>query len=345
MFKFVLTALILLLPAFAAAEELSGDDLLTVCSQNLARFGEKNKKQNDAQKAKQLSYLVGRMRNAECDVVAVQEVIGDTKLTAANNLKQIAEALSERTGRSFVAIVGDGRDKFIRNGYLIDQDLLKILEVVSYDRDALPRYRNLAPPNFFERAPFGVLLRPIKRIKGSKQIYLINNHFKSKAFAHKDPSGLEFELLRMQEAEAVREIVDKQLSKDQRDAVVVVLGDRNSGIDSASSAIIEGEYFLKDFMSENCLVEQNGHPRCVAAGAPLRILRGLFEFREQQFPGKYRGGSYRYRGHEEYLDEIFLRTSELDRVSDKHGKVRIGTEGDYFKGSDHKLVWADIGLN
>jgi endonuclease/exonuclease/phosphatase family metal-dependent hydrolase len=320
-------------------------EVITVCSQNLARYGEKSKRQNDAEKQKQLGYLTGRIRKAKCDIVAVQEVVGETKLKAAENLEQVARALSERTHRSFISIVGDGRDKFIRNGYLIDQGLLNVVEVASYSDLPLPRYRKLAPPNFFERAPLGVRVEIKNSADGPKQLFLINNHFKSKAFGHKDVTGLNFELIRMQQAEAVRNLIETGLSPEQQRALLVVLGDRNSGIDSASTAIIKGEYLLQDFMSENCRVEQSGEPKCKTKGAEASTLTGLFGFREQQFPGVYRGGSYRYKGREEYLDEIFLRSSDIKRVLDKVGKVRIGTEGDYFRGSDHKLVWADLDLN
>lgn len=335
----LLLGLVMLPPASVA------ENLVTVCSQNLARYGEKGRRQSDADREKQLNYLTGRMRRANCDVIAVQEVVGESKAEAAGLLQAFAQSLSQRTQRSFVSIVGDGRDKFIRNGFLVDHKLFKIIEVVSYGDKALPRYRALAPPNFFERAPLGIRIQLTKETAASTQLFLINNHFKSKAFSHKDPTGLSFELIRMQEAEAVRRIIEQELSPDQQRAVLIVLGDRNSGIDSASTAIIEGEYLLKDFMSESCKVEKEGTPNCKHDPSAQPLLVGLFGYRQQQFPGQFRGGSYRYRGREEYLDEIFLRSAEINRVLDAKRRVRIGTEGDYFRGSDHKLVWADLSLD
>ena len=74
-------------------------------------------------------------------------------------------------------------------------------------------------------------------------------------------------------------------------------------------------------------------------------LVGLFGLRLERFPGKFPEGSHMYRGKEALLDEAFMPAEDLGLVTRSDNTLSIGYQGEYFKGSDHKLLYLELGKN
>jgi hypothetical protein len=327
--------------AFSATPAQS-PETFRLCSQNLYRFGDTHRKGGEAAKKKQKEDLVSRFEKARCDVVAVQEVFGMSPGQARQNLRELAAAWSRRIDQPVRAEVGESSDKYIRNGFLIRERAGTVVESRSFAGEHLPRLQPLGPIGTFLRAPL-LLVFDANLGAGRRQRYwILNLHFKSKSFAFKDPTGSEFENIRMEMAEGVRNIVDRELRTQPPSTVAVVTGDRNNDLQSATAEILEGRRRLDDFVSGRCRLTADEQPDCGAAPPRTAELVGLFEQRRQRFPGRYRGGSYAYHSRQELLDEIYLRKQDLEHVELPGRQLNIAIEGEFFRGSDHKLVWAEF---
>ena len=313
---------------------------LRLCSQNLFRFNVRSKRPQSEKRAQQKSFLVTRMLNAKCDVVAAQEVAGRDAEEAGRTLAELATELSERSGRNFSHYVGDANDRFIRNGFLIATDVGRVVRIQNYGSEYLPRLGKLGPSGRYIRSPIGVQLEVPKREGGKpRQFFILNIHSKSKARDSKDASGTKFELLRMEMAEGFREILARERRALPRDAVVVMVGDRNSDVGSASARILEGNLRLEDFRAGGgCRLDSRLEAECRGASARSPQLVGLFAHRRER--DRSHSGSIVFRGREELIDEIAIPPEQLPLVTDENGRLAIGFEGQFYKGSDHKLLHA-----
>lgn len=333
----------------------SGDGLpeLILCTQNLQRFGEErrnNRNSREKGRASQLEALVERFIEGRCDLVAVQEVAGKNKRAAAASLNRLARRLSERTGRTFRGEVGEARDPSIRNGFLIADSLGKPAEIISYTDEEIPSVSRRRSAGFFVRAPLGVVI-PISRAapdgarhsEVSRRFFVLNVHSKSRHGGEKDPTGTQFETLRMEYAEATRLIVRRELARLGAGTVAVVLGDHNTHELSASADILTGEYLLADFQPGGaCGLTRDLEPDCSRAVSHPPMLVGLFELRRNRAPRRYRGGSFRYRGKESLIDEILISPADLPLVTGPEGGLRIAFKGVLGEGSDHRLLLAEF---
>jgi len=304
-----------------------------VCSQNLERVGKLPFGRKKDSVKKQTSYLVERFLEAKCDVIAVQEVYGKTKNEALESLDDLKEALEEADDAKYISLVGESQFDEIRNGFLLNEASAKILYSGSTPDGALPKLNPLQRSRSATRRPFALLLDVAST---KKDLLLVNIHLKSKVGGFKDSSGLDFETLRMESSEQTREFALElaKESKKNQDLVSVILGDRNSRPKSATDLILQGRLRLADFQA-GCSVTSDLEPGC----APSKPV--VFE---PTFAPRTTRGSSKFRGQEELIDEIYLNASYLEQLRASRKNLEYGLTGEFFKGSDHKLVWVDLQL-
>ncbi|MCB0353262.1 MAG: hypothetical protein KDD64_07050 [Bdellovibrionales bacterium] len=326
----------------------------TVCSQNLANFGsledirsrQRGFSDNDF-KDKQEA-LVKRFLIAKCDAIAVQEVLGGNLEKARAALGILVDQLRSRTNRTYEVLIGPSNDKKSHVGYIIDGRKAQVLSTLSFSRVELPKIAPDEKPRLFARGPFEVQLSIGSRhgLK-PKRVILVNFHFKSKVYNSGDPTELEWETYRMEMAEAVRRVV---LSRHKRsfefgDALLLVLGDRNSNFDVASAKLLEGGLTLADFQgSAPCRLNERGVPLCQAKVAKPAVL---FSVLLSDPHTKHLSGTFRFRNVYSWLDDILMPVESLP-----FALVDSGKEGDYSSGvvysfpeaSDHALVYVRLDL-
>jgi hypothetical protein len=150
----------------------------------------------------------------------------------------------------------------------------------------------------------------------------------------------------MEMAEGLRRVVLQKYKEDLlRDSKpIIILGDRNSHLDSASARILEDRLRLSDFMVKSgvCRLSSKGVPLCrggVGRGQRFAsVLTTDPELRNLE-------GSHVYRGHGSWLDDILISTTSL-----RLARTDISREGDYDSGviyepseaSDHALVFTRL---
>ena len=330
-------------PTEIAAQSRRGDGALpdlVVCSQNLFRLGAPMNSSSWKSRVSQRDLLIQRMHVARCDVVGVQEVFGENVTIARHTLETFAKDLSAVTGRTYRAYVSDNRNDQIRNGFLV-LDSIRV-EHVDIFKGSLPKLSVMGPPHGFTRDPIALLIQAPGRTRGSTKKLLIGNfHLKAKSGGWKDSSGLDFEPLRMEMAEALRQWMLDGEKRHGRDTTVMILGDRNSDDGSATAEILRGARILPDFRENaGCRVTADLEPLCAPANsrppAFIELLSALGDAKRQQ------QGSYRHRGRLEILDDILIEVGDAWMVEGPDGSPRAGVEGSFGKGSDHKLVWAEL---
>ncbi len=311
---------------------------LTVCSQNLHRFSSKEKS-NKLKRSKQKKFLITRMKDAECDVIALQEVVGSRREDALEVAVELAGALGKRTKREFRAFVGRSKDKYISNGFLVAEDAGVVEEVRSHWRERLPKLQLLGPSSRFTRGPLSLVFRQ----ENKPPLILLTFHLKSRHKGWKDHSRTDFEGLRMQEAAGIKRIVRSLRTTYGKEVEVIAVGDRNSGAQSAAADILRGVRTLSDFDSnKGCRLTEQETSICVGNPPDTANMIDLFGLRQRENPEKYVKGSYRYRGKESVIDEILVTPGLLKKVRRSDGTIAIGFKGQFRKGSDHKLVWVDL---
>lgn len=357
-------------PARSAGDERAAGEPrgeLRVCGENLDRFGQprhergsgdegrsgadgrRGKRRRRDRSEGQLEFLVQRMKDARCDIVAVQELYGGDKAEAEKNAATLARALSDATNREFRAFAGESEDVAIRNGFLVASDLGTVVEVKSYDDEPLLRLKSYGPVGKFQRPPIGLFLR-LPGQAGERDtpisVFVLNFHFKSRSFGFKDIFHTDFETLRMEMAETTRRIFEREAQWVGKNGIAVMLGDRNNEIGSATAEILSGVKRLEDFQRQGaCELDEALRPRCNIPISRPRAIVPLLELRAERGEAV---ASYRYRGKEEVIDEILVPEHQLPLLERGDGRrargLRVGVEGDFFRGSDHRLTWAEFTL-
>ena len=219
---------------------------LTICSQNLKLFGTyetvKSRAPNTTKGEHELKTeeLVKRFVSARCDVIAMQEVMGEKEADAKAALDELAAQIRRVTNRSFISRVAPVAEGTMTLGYLIAQDRATVVSALSYAKIELPIIGEKERPRVFQRTPMELQLTVASRDGGEpRTVSIVNFHFKSKRGGASDPTGLEFETYRMEMAEALRRIVESrhQQSFASGESILVILGDRNGKFDVASARI------------------------------------------------------------------------------------------------------------
>ncbi len=326
-----LTILVYLLisPAFAATTT-------RICTQNLERVGKPAFGKKKLSVEKQTQFLVERIKEAECDVIAVQEVFGRSKIEAEENLRDFTLALSDAFNDRFVSFVGESQHDEIRNGFIIRERFARLISIFSTEDYEVPKLNPLQRSRSITRKPLAILLDVAET---KRDLLLVNIHLKSKARGFKDPTGLEFETLRMEGAEQVRDFAlgsDRAAEKEKREVITLILGDRNSRPLSPTDEILMGRRPLKEFRS-HCQVTADLRPEC-GSSSPQPI-----SFQPLLSP-RLRVGSTKHRGREELIDEIYVESQYLDSLALKKLELDVGAVGEFNKGSDHRLLWIDLPL-
>lgn len=313
---------------------------LRICSQNLNNLGVQAVKRRERIDQKTAA-LVDRFKQTACDVIALQEVGGSDLSAAKSILKKLGMALEKATGRKFAAYVGEGVDRRIRNGFLIADDAGDVQQVKSFAFEPLPKLQVRGPSRRFSRGPLAVILNVKPKAGGSpKTFFIITLHFKSQADGWRDPTNTMFETQRMEQAEGLRRIVERETLRSAHSVVPVILGDRNSPDGTAVTDILTGRHTLSDYSTPGlCALDLHQRSACVFPAHEPPTYVGLLS-RLNQYSGNPIA-SYRFRGKMILLDEIFVRPQDIGLFSTTPNKPVVGVAGNFDQGSDHKLVWTE----
>jgi hypothetical protein len=339
------------LPTVPLADPRGATDLV-VCSQNLKLFGEYDVVAARGGKISRELYddkvaaLTKRFSSAECDVIAVQEVIGRNAESLSNGLEVLAKKLREFTNRSFEVKAGPPAEGSMALGFLVAKDRAEILNTVSYSSVELPKLTPKQKPRLFTRSPLELQIAVNSR-EGQvrKNITIVNFHFKSKRGAAGDPSGLEWETYRMEMSEALRRIVERRLKGPfaSGESLLMLVGDRNSNFDVASARILEGTLTLKSFQAEApCRLTKRGAPICKAGEAlPQRLFSALTgNPKTRSLPG-----TYKYKDEYSWLDDILMPAESLPFAWDEAATEGLFDSGVVYEepdASDHAMVYVKL---
>jgi len=325
-----------------------GERDLVICSQNLQMFGplkltkREIKGMNQAQYDKKVSALVDRFTRQDCDIIAIQEILGKPGKGLEEGINLLVNRLAKE-GRAYGFIYGDGEDRFMRVGYLYAKDIVTPVRINSYRRVELPRLLPNDRPRFYLRAPLEVEFAV--RGERPKKIIVVNIHFKSQSGGMGDPVQLGWETVRMEMAEGLRRSLAQRYKDDFAvgKRPIIVVGDRNSHLDSSSAMILEGRLRLSDFSAKGaCRVSSKGVPLCRGGVGRGQIFSSVLTTDPQT---KLLEGSHYYKGKGSWLDDILLSTTSL-----KFARKKVGREGDYDSGlisepkeaSDHAMVYVKL---
>ncbi len=330
-----------------------GEVELTVCNQNLENLGRykdfrrKVKGATLAVYEEKVKALAERIRKAGCDVVALQEILGNKEEFALEGILKLSDTLRKSTGRFYEAKLGPSNDKSLRLGFLLARDRVQFKSDASYARVELPKTSPEQRPRYFARGPYEIQVDVLPRGEDSykKSATLITFHFKSKVRSSADPAGPEFETYRMEMAEALRRVIESRhpAKFESGKSLLIVLGDRNSNFDLASARILEGSVTLDDFRGKAvCRLSKRGVPLCQKKiTKPQRLFSVLTTPQGiRQYPG-----TYRYREFYSWIDDILV-SAPTSRFAWKD----YATEGIYDAGvirepkeaSDHALVYSRL---
>lgn len=318
---------------------------LRICSQNLHRYGESARKGARYKDQRILESFIERISQIECDVIALQEVFGRTQKEAQQTLRNFREVLEAETGVEYQQFIGTSNDPYIRNGFLLAQGAAEIVSLKSFADHNLPLLRKHSAAHKFSRGPLLLHLRVAKKERARKRDLLIFNlHFKSKHNSWKDPARIQYEDLRMEMAEGLREIALTELKHSAKDAILLILGDRNSSIDSASAQIFYGSYQLNDFSREGiCALDKRLQPTCKKGFKERKkVLISLFYPKSKKLKVKY--SSYQYRKQHYLLDDILVRPKDRRYFLGKNKQLRAGLIGEFSRTEelDHRMAWAEL---
>ena len=332
--------LLLTFVSFAQAETTR------VCTQNLYNFGQKFRPRNgqafDAKKhekrvRRQEQYLVERITQARCDIIAVQEVIGETKAEARRTLSRLGSALKQVNGDSYSAYVGDTRDRRIRNGFLVKERSGTVRSVTSYANHFLPKLSLGGQGASFSRGPLVLEFET-----HGHTLLVFSVHFKSKFESWKDPTKTKYESLRVEMAAGVRDIVRLERRKHQsKNPVLLIAGDLNSDRDSATARVLSGELSLDDFRGD-CRISRKLRAYCGEKKFREGSFTRLFDLWIKQNPQTAEQYSYKYKGRGSLIDEMLLSFEHLKLIQQKDDSLSLAMFGRLRKGSDHKLLVAEL---
>jgi hypothetical protein len=309
---------------------------LRICTQNLYRLGS-NKDYEDPRYLKQQAYLVKRMTNANCSLVALQEV------PIANSdkvLENLTREISKKNGKVFEIIVGESNTKEITNAFIVSKSDFVVKKIESFKDSMLPKFDSRDRPWTYSRGPLAITLKSKLNDK-QIELFVVNDHLKSKSGGWKDRSETNFENFRVLSAAGIK---NKLLDKRNDKIIEIFLGDRNANQNSASSLIFSGRVHLEDFQKNgNCEISEKGSALCPSDSYDKPDMIPLLETAgdKSQMPFS----TFKYGKESELLDEIYVFIEDDHFFKDKIGRYRAGVEGEYRKGSDHLLSWVELSLD
>ena len=326
---------------------------LVVCSQNLKIFGEYDViKSRGAGKLSKEAYedrvlaLSRRFASANCDIMAVQELIGRNPESLIKGLEVLAKKLKELTNRVYEVKAGPPAEGGMAMGFLSAKDRVEVLNSTSYSAVELPKLTPKQKPRLFTRSPLELQFAVSSREGGGrKTVTVVNFHFKSKRGAAGDPSGLEWETYRMEMSEALRRIVERRLKGAfaSGESLLLLAGDRNSNFDVASARILEGTLTLKSFQeTAPCRLTKRGAPICKAGEAhPQR----LFSVLTGNPKTKSLPGTFKYKDEYSWLDDILMPAESMPFSWVDAASEGISDSGVIYEepeASDHAMVYVNL---
>ena len=290
--------------------------------------------------------LAKRFLTARCDVIAMQEVMGEKEADAKAALEELAAQIRRVTNRIFISRVAPVAEGKMTLGYLVAQDRATVVSALSYAKIELPTIGEKERPRVFQRTPMELQLTVASRDGGEpRTVSIVNFHFKSKRGGASDPTGLEFETYRMEMAEALRRIVESrhQHSFASGESILVVLGDRNGNFDVASARILEGSLVLANFRKDGgCRLSKRGVPLCKTG---ISLPQRLFSVFARNERSKQVPGTFSYQGEYSWLDDILMPAESLPyawRSAFKEGVYDSGVVYNPKGASDHALVYVRL---
>lgn len=336
----------------SVGEDPRGKVELVLCSFNLNNYGsytdvKLRTRMKPEDHAARETAIVRRIVRSDCDVIAVQEVLGKTELAAEEALATLALRLRKATNRIFEVQVGPSNDSRARVGYIIATDRARILNRVSYVNVELPKIDPKQRQRLFTRGPLEIQLQVFSSDDAyAKKVTLVNFHFKSQSTrGGLDPSGLHFEPYRMEMSEALRRIVEVRHADalQNGETVLALLGDRNSHKDSASARILEGTLRLSDFKNEGaCRLSGRGTPLCKPGTARPQTIFSVLTTNPLTRGLK---GTIRYDGVYSWIDDILMPAESLPFAWNTHeleGEYSSGVVYEPEEASDHALIWVKL---
>ncbi|MEN9846467.1 MAG: hypothetical protein RIS36_1614 [Pseudomonadota bacterium] len=333
-------------------EDPRGPSDLTVCSQNLKMYGTfktlkvRNPAYTREEHAKKVAALVERLDAVSCDVISLQEVMGEKEADAKAALDELAAQLGKKDNRVFASRVAPPAEGGMTLGFLVANDRATILNAVSYSKVELPKLAEKQRPRLFLRTPMELQISVASRNgQELKTISVVNFHFKSKRGAAADPTGLEWETYRMEMAEALRRIIDLRHKQAfaSSDSLLLVMGDRNGNFDVASARILEGSLVLQEFRANGaCRLSKRGVPICKTGTSLPQRLFSVFARNERvhSLPG-----TFSYEGEYSWLDDILMPAESLPfawKSPYLEGEYDSGVVYAPKNASDHALVYVKL---
>ena len=349
---------------------------VTVCTENLFNYGIPEDVQRIRYPERTLQQVRGRIlrqekalvtRMAACDIVAVQEVVGDEQQRALSALDRLGRLLSQSTGRRYSAFVADSSD-VIRNGFLLrsDGDLSEAQFDGAHTSDPLPRIPRFGEVHW-KRGPAELVVElrqeelrqeagsprgsdaPRKGRRGGDApkssavtLRVISAHLKSKREAGSpDPKHEKWERIRVVEASGLLGLATRQM-QEQPEELLLVAGDMNNDRGSPTQEALSGEIDPASLLSPRDCIDEEARLACDLPRRAPHLINLLD--RAPDLRGK---GSYRFNRHEELIDVIFA-SPQTARIARKPGGAAedydVGLIGRFGSGSDHLLARVTLHL-
>ena len=344
-----------------------GEPEVRICSLNLNNFGLKSevkrvlKNKRRPKLKKTFRSVLEAIPKANCDVVAVQAIIGKTIVKAKEGLALLSAKLSEDTAYQWKEYVGSSNSKIAYNGFLVNSDKLDVQGTITHTDKLLPRFEEYNEKKFV-RGPFEIRLR----VKGKghktadKNLILVNMHLQ-KGLLLREP---EPEALPMQMAEGIRQLfslIRKQVA-DSKSTIFVVLGDRSSPRNSPSNYILNGSLQLADFgVNRLCKFGEQG---ILCEGKPNRP-RELFSVFTDVFSTSVSYVKRAVEGEEKWFrkkptpKEVFeQKTARISQTADiylldrhlKYARIGPSSNGSFMTGTEavlnnleqSPLIWVEL---
>jgi predicted extracellular nuclease len=324
-----------------------GEVEAVVCSQNLQNFG------TEREMAKRLGGITENLfeskldalasRLARCDIIAVQELLGNEE-TAKAAAQALVQALKIKTGKIYDFVLGTPAETRVALFYA--KERAEVLSALPYKNIELPKLVPERRPEVFQRAPLEVQLKVFGQGESlSRSVIIVVYHFKSKAGGRNDPTGLQNEITRMEQAEALRRIIQSRFRQSLASAEMplILLGDRNSDFDSASARILEGRLRLEEFMNDApCRLSKQGVPICQGGVERPQVLFSVISSDPET---RAVGGTYSYKGKKSFIDDILMPHAALPlawEFFDRSLNYRSGIVSSPKEASDHSMVWVAL---
>lgn len=300
------TIFLLLLITCGAPLALADVVRFRVCSQNLKRYSSNETAYRPVSRARLFSEAFIKHR---CDLIAVQELLGENEADATTTLRHFSSELTKLTRESYDYFFGPRDTTSLKLAFLLRRDpRFAQPRIQSFHDRPLPRLSPRARLRMPLRGPLLLHVDIVQSGFPSLSLRVLNFHLKSKRHFPPDPAGMKWEGYRMEMAEQLRMVVEEERKHDRgKSTVFLVVGDRNSNADSASALVMEGQRHISDFQSlTGCRVLEDFTPSCPRPLHRTPILRSLFS----KLRVRSDVGTYLYKDSWNWLDDILvLRTN------------------------------------